>query len=79
MDWTTVISAFLGSQAFGAIIGGLITTGSNYIFEMQRRKPNELKSQRDSFAKEIQKRNEAYILHFAVKGKKANNFSAVDL
>jgi hypothetical protein len=61
MEWTTIISSFLNSQAFGVIIGGSITFGANYLTDRRKSKDEETRRREDREAREIKFRNEAYI------------------
>jgi hypothetical protein len=55
-----------GITASAAIIGGLISSGANYIIEWQRGKREAEKAQRDKEARVIELRNQAYIRFLSV-------------
>jgi hypothetical protein len=61
MDWAIIISSFLSSQAFGVIIGGLITFGTSYLADRRKGNDEDKKRKEDREIQEIKLRNEAYI------------------
>lgn len=61
MDWIIMVSTFLSSQAFGVIIGGLITFGTSYLADRRKGKDEEKKRKEDRESQETELRNKAYI------------------
>lgn len=52
--------------AFSVVVGGLITSGFNYLIAWQNSKNEAIKAQRDKEAREIELRNQAYIRFLSV-------------
>lgn len=64
-DWSNIITAFLGSQAFGIIIGGLITYWVTTTSEKRRNKSTDLQHRQQTFSQLKGQRNSVTQFHIS--------------